>query len=117
MTHLEILEGCMKVVQDKLLIDGTLLAPEDLKKLESLHSQLHTWTLTERQEMYEKSVREFIDHMSSALPADDAIDNDEAWDKFYSTDFVVTFGEKSVRLYNHADTFDAIYDILKSELA
>ena len=117
MTHLEILEGCVKVVQDKLLIDGTLLATEDLKKLESLHSQLLSWTLAKRQEAYDKSIRAFIDHMSSALPADDAVDNDEAWDKFYSTDFVVTFGEKSVRLYNHADTFDAIYDILKGELA
>lgn len=117
MTHLEILEDCMKVVQDKIIIDGELLAPEELKKLKRLHSQLLSLALEERQEAYDKSIREFIDHMSSALPADDAVDNDEAWDKFYSTDFVITFGEKSVRLYNHADTFDAIYDILKSELA
>lgn len=116
MTRLEILEGCLKVVQDKLLIDGELLALEDLNKLKSLQFQLYQWTLAEKQEAYAKSIREFINHMNSEFPTGDAENSDDAWDKFYSTDFVVTFGKKSVSLYNSACTFNAIYDLLKGEL-
>ena len=91
-----ILNDCEDFVQQ--------VSTEDFKKLKVLVDDL--W--------YKKKLVDFIKHLDSALLSTD--DSDEACDEFYATDWTITFGNKSIKVYNTAAIYNGVYDALKEIL-
>ena len=66
---------------------------------------------------YETQLKEFREHLLNELLNSDAeIATEDERENFYNADFTISFMGKSVTLYNCAETFSAIDDILVGEL-
>lgn len=67
--------------------------------------------------LYTKEIKEFHKHLLDSmpnLPSDTPDDTyDMAWEKFYETDFVISFGDRSVVIKNEATVWQGIVDTLE----
>lgn len=68
---------------------------------------------------YNKNIIEFYKMLVDAMPdlPNDTPEQqeafDDAWEKFYMTDFTISFGDKSVTISNEATVYNGIVDTLK----
>ena len=58
-----------------------------------------------KNKLHAAEVREFYWHIKSAL---DACETPEKWDSFYATEWKISFGRKTINLYNCAQVFNGI---------
>lgn len=66
---------------------------------------------------YITDLKAFQKHMSDAVNRFfDNQDNEEIIEHFYNSDFTISFMGKTVTLYNGADVFQAIEDIIEQEI-
>lgn len=56
--------------------------------------------------------RDFIEYLDSELSVLDTGD-EESIERFYNKDITIGFGHRTVTIYNNADTFQYVQDLLK----
>ena len=111
----EILYEALKIVDKEYLVNREVMDAKELDKLKSLSYQLCQWYLHEKHTYYVQSLKDFlsaIDKESEVMSTDD----DLAIEKFYEKEFVITFGDATVSVFNGAEVFNAISDIIMKEI-
>ena len=111
----EILYEAIKIVDKEYLVNREVMDAKELDKLKSLSYQLWQWYIQEKYIHYVQSLKDFlnaIDKDAEVLSTDD----DPAIEKFYEKEFVVTFGDATVSIFNNAEAFNAIRDIIVKEI-
>lgn len=111
----EILYEALKIVDKEYLVNREVMDAKELDKLKSLSYQLCQWYIHEKHIHYVQSLKDFlsaIDKESEVMSTDD----DLAIEKFYEKEFVITFGDATVSIFNGAEVFNAISDIIMKEI-
>lgn len=111
----EILYEACNIVDKEYLVNKEVMDAKELDKLKSLSYQLWHWYIQEKYIYYVQSLKDFlsaIDKEAEVINTDD----DPAIEKFYEKDFVVTFGDATVNIFNNAEAFNAIRDIIVKEI-
>ena len=111
----EILYEACNIVDKEYLANKEVMDAKELDKLKSLSYQLWHWYIQEKYIYYVQSLKDFlnaIDKEAEVINTDDDI----AIEKFYEKDFVVTFGDATVNIFNNAEAFNAIRDIIVKEI-
>ena len=65
---------------------------------------------TVKNELYAQRIKDFRQLLDDVLPNNDS--SDEDWDKFYSCDWSISFGGKTVTIHNGATVYNSICDAL-----
>ena len=113
----EILYEASKIVDKEYLVNREVIDSKELDKLKSLSYQLWHWYIQEKYIHYVQSLKDFlnaIDKDAEVLSTDDY--DDLAVEKFYEKEFVITFGDATVSIFNNAEAFNAIRDIIMKEI-
>lgn len=68
---------------------------------------------------YNKDIEEFYQHLLDSMPdmpnstVEEQEAFDEAWEEFYETPFIISFGGRTVKINNEATIYQGIVDTLK----
>ncbi len=89
----------------------------DIESTKNQIAYLESEIRKEEQSEYEKQLQAFQDHMSNSFDVlmGEGCTN-ESCDIFYKSNFEISFRGKTVTLYNGADVFQAIEEIIQCEL-
>lgn len=94
----------LKILND-YLNGGSRVSIEDTKRLVNIVEGM--W--------YIKHIEDFKLFVENSMPSED--DDQEAWDNFYSMEWNISFGNRSVKITNGAAIYGGILDALGEELA
>ena len=65
---------------------------------------------TVKNELYALRIKDFRQFLDDVLPDNDS--SDEDWDKFYDSDWSISFGGKTVTIHNGAVVYNSMCDAL-----
>lgn len=98
---------------EALLQDAT----ENKQELENQISFLKKEIQQEAQTKYKQNLEVFLENMRDTfeqLMGGDYVDEDCV--RFYNMDFTITWNEKTVKIYNGAEVFQGIEDVIQTEI-
>lgn len=107
----------LKTVETYLDTNKDFISDEEIKSLKMQILALQIEIRKEEQSEYLKQLKAFQDHMTTSFEVlmGDACTN-ESVDVFYNSDFTLTFRGKSVTLYNGAEVFQSLEDVIQAEI-
>lgn len=62
---------------------------------------------------YKEQLKSFVNYLESGSNSGN---DDEKWNAWVDTDYVITHGDQTVTVYNGADFYDGLYHLLKETL-
>jgi hypothetical protein len=108
----------LRTLEAYLLANRELLSPNEVGDIETQISYIRCEIHKETMKRYVSQLKAFKKHLSSALDmclGDDC--TNESVDDFYNSNFEITFRGKTITLANGAEVFQAIEEIIDTEIS
>ena len=108
----------LSTLKAHLLLNEEVLSPAEIQDLKEQinHVQKEIWA--EESKKHVAQLKAFSQHLSDMIEKyiGDDLDDTSARDMFYNSNFTISFMGKSVEVYNGADVFQSIEEIIDFEI-
>ena len=106
------------------MTEKQLMDMQQLLKFAEIHckqlsiEEIEDLQRTVNAELYVRRVKDFKNHIGKAMPdmpnstPEQQAALEAAFEKFYNTDWTISFGDKSVVIHNEATVYNYIHDML-----
>lgn len=107
----------LKTLQDKMITDAEFMSEEEKLNLSKQIDFVLDEIRKEKRSKYLRQLREFKHHMQACFEVlMDTGATDETIDIFYNSPFEITFRGQTVELANGAEVYNAIEELIQTEI-